>query len=642
MSAMVRISGTRRWLRLVLSIAVSLSVVTAARAAEPVGTGLAVQDIDTSKYPDVRVSVTVPPSMGAGAPSFSVAENGTPIDAVRVEGSADGAAAPQVLLLMDTSGSMAGQPLDDAKEAAKGFVRAMDDEAAIGILSFADRPEIVTLFTDDEARLDAAIDSLSAGGETSLYDALVQAAAMMPLKLGTRPSIVVLSDGGDSLSNASFEKTIGALREGGIPIYAVALKSDDYNPRALELLTKQTGGRLVPASKSSEFGSLFESLAAEISNVWTLSYTSARPRTADVDIDIVATSGERRAEVSAAYRNPALAQLGASRELTLPEIRENPMALLGAVLLAFFAVVLLVIGGLLIVLRDKPNLAQLSYYDQVHEGADQPLWGEDDVRSRVVDAVGYVAGKRGLTQLVSARLDAAGLPLRPAEYMTGHLLFVVVCGAVVALLTGRTLLAIGVVLLATVIPVIIVGIVASRRLERFQEQLPDVLNMISGSLRAGWGIQQAIGLCVQEAPKPSSTELKRVDTETRLGMPLEVALDSMANRMSSDDFRAVVTAVAVQREIGGNLAEVLDIVSRTIREREAVRRQIKSLTAEGRLSAYILVALPFVVFSIMLIINPSYLVPMLQTPVGIVILLFGLVLLAVGSVWVFAVTRIEV
>lgn len=623
-------------LLLALAIALSLGSAQAIAGGQPLG----IQRVDVSEYPVVRVAVTVPPSMGDAEPRFALTENGIDAEKVTASSVSQDEVPAEVMLVIDTSGSMKGEPLDHAKVAASKFIDAMGPNASIAVVAFDDEPRIVTGYTNDRARLDAGISSLMAEGETALYDGLVLAAGLVPEQSQARRSIIVLSDGGDTVSNASFEKTLEVLRTTRVPLYGVALKSDEYNPNALAVLTKNTGGKLVPVSKSSEFTSLFETIAREISNVWTVEYTSSRPRTADIEVDLQATAGDVTAATTVAYRNPGLGDLGNRGPIKVPVVREDPMGLIAVMLLAFLATAMLFGGILLIALRERPNLGQLSYYDQLHEQS--PEGASDDLRNKVVDAVGYVAGRRGLTQLASVRLEAAGLPLRPAEYITVHLLLVIAAGALIELTTGRFMLAVGSVLLATAIPLLIVMSMAERRRNKFSEQLPDVLNMVSGSLRAGWGIQQAIALAVQEVPEPSAAEFRRVETETRLGMPLERAMEAMADRMDSDDFRAVVTAIAVQREIGGNLAEVLDIVSKTIREREAVRRQVRALTAEGRLSAYILVALPFVVFGLLMVINPTYILPLLVSPVGIFLLALAIVLLLVGSIWVFAVTKIEV
>jgi tight adherence protein B len=137
------------------------------------------------------------------------------------------------------------------------------------------------------------------------------------------------------------------------------------------------------------------------------------------------------------------------------------------------------------------------------------------------------------------------------------------------------------------------------------KQLPDTLQLLAGTLKAGYGVLQAIDTVVKEVEDPTSTEFQRALTEARLGLPLEDSLGDMAERIDSDDFRWVVVAMNIQRQVGGNLAELLETVAATLRGREQVRRQISALSAEGRLSAIILIALPFVILGFLLMTNPG-------------------------------------
>jgi tight adherence protein B len=351
-------------------------------------------------------------------------------------------------------------------------------------------------------------------------------------------------------------------------------------------------------------------------------------------VNVKATVGKTQAAAALAYPNPRFTTLAAPVALNLPEIKDNPVAMLGAIALAFVAVAMLVGAIALLAAPGSKGMEYLKYYDQLRtapeNGADSD---PNSVRTKVVDAVGYVAGKRGFTGLLRQKLEAAGLPLRPAEYMTLHIVAVVTAGFLVQLLTGRLLLAVLAIITVTVVPILLLNI---------SIDLPDVLSMISSSLRGGWGVQQAIDLVVQEAGKPASEEFRRVQTEVRLGIPMDDALQRMADRILSDDFQAAVTAITIQREVGGNLAEVLDIVAATIRDRGSLRRQISALTAEGRLSAYILIALPILEAIALVIMNPEYMVPFTTTLFGAFLAILAVLLLIVGSLWLFSVTRIEV
>lgn len=622
---------------------VALIVMAAVPWAVAADLPLSVTKVETAEYPKVSLTVALPPTMAeAKDVHFEVRENGTGIDSVVAEPVTAEAAPARVVLLIDVSGSMAGAPLKAAQDAATRFVKALDPTASVALVVFSDAPRTLSGFTTDRAALTRAIAQLSASGETALYDGLSVAAGLVPADPSVRTSIVALSDGGDTVSNTSFETVTERLKKSGAPVYGVALKSDEYNPRALELLASGSGGRLVPVARADALAAQFEGIARELNSAWTVSYVSVEPRTTDVELDVVATAGDEVASARTAYPNPAIETLGADKGLVVPQVSDDPRMLVGVAALGFVSVAMLVAGVMLLAVREPTGLSQLRYYDQLRVESQAEGGAADQVRSAVVDAVGSVAGKRGFTKLATDKLEAAGMPLRAEEYITGHLLLVIGSGVLTQLLSGRFALSVMVVIIVTVVPLIVVDIAADRRRSRFETQIPDVLSMIAGSLRGGWGVQQSIALAGKEAPEPAAGELRRVDTEARLGMPLERSLRAMADRMNSADFHAAVNAISIQRDVGGNLAEVLDIVAHTIRERDAVRRQIKSLTAEGRLSAYILIGLPIVIFMLLMIVNPVYLEPLLTTPTGLLMLLFGAGLLVVGSIWLFRLTRIEV
>lgn len=608
---------------------------------------LSVQEIDASAYPKVSVRVSVPPSLaGAEDVQFKVAENGSAIDDVVAEHVKGDTVPASVVLVIDASGSMEGAPLADAKQAARAFVDALGEDAQVALVSFSDRPVIVSGFNDDPRALLPQIDGLQAAGETALYDAVVAAAGLVPRNTDGQRAIVVLSDGGDTVSAQTFEAATAAVADAGAPVFAVALQSEEYNPAALETLAASSGGRLTPVAKSSELAASFEAIAREIRDAYVVTWTSTRPRTKDIEVDVVASAGGSEVGAALVYDNPAFqwAATEGADDLVTPQTREDVGVLLAAVALAFGSVSLLAIGALTLLARERTGLSDLHYYDQLRARTDGAAGGGvvDQVRARVVDAVGSVAGKRGITQMVGLKLEQAGLQLRPAEYITFHSLGVIIAGALTQLLVGNFVLSFAVVVALSFGPVLMLDIAIDRRRARFEAQLPDVLGMIASSLRGGWGLLQAVEFVVGQAAEPAAGEFRRVQTEARLGMPLEESLILMSRRLGSQDLDAAVTAIIIQREVGGNLAEVLDIVAQTVRDRAALKRQVSALTAEGRLSAYILIALPILEAVVLSFVSPGYLVPMYTNPLGIAMALGSIGLIVIGSIWLRAVTKVEV
>ncbi len=208
---------------------------------------------------------------------------------------------------------------------------------------------------------------------------------------------------------------------------------------------------------------------------------------------------------------------------------------------------------------------------------------------------------------ISRELAQADLRLRPVEYI-GLRILAVILGTLVGFAFGAgnwLFTGLGFVL-GWWGPGIYVRIRRSRRLNQFNDQLPDMLNLMVNSLRAGYSTQQAMEAVSRELPPPISTEFRRVVQEMQIGIPVERALDHLLRRVPSDDLDLVVTAILIQREVGGNLAEVLETIAETIRERIRVQGEIRTLTAQVRLSGNIIAAVPFVLFLIIYRLNPEY------------------------------------
>ena len=207
---------------------------------------------------------------------------------------------------------------------------------------------------------------------------------------------------------------------------------------------------------------------------------------------------------------------------------------------------------------------------------------------------------------ISKSLARADIKLRPAEYMVVIVAVSLGLGAVLAIL-ARTL-AFGLVglVVGVFVPGIYVGQAQKRRLRKFDDQLGDMLNLTVNGLRAGYSTLQAMEAVSRELPPPICDEFRRVVQEMQLGLTMEDSLDHILRRIRSDDLDLVVTAINVQREVGGNLAEILDVISYTIRERVRIKGEINSLTAQGRATAWVISGLPLALMAILFIVNKPY------------------------------------
>jgi tight adherence protein B len=277
----------------------------------------------------------------------------------------------------------------------------------------------------------------------------------------------------------------------------------------------------------------------------------------------------------------------------------------------------------------------------------QPSTGIDVAGSGWIPAGATRFGKRfaesrGFSERLDGQLEAAGVSLRSGEFVVVSVGAALVGGLLGAALLRNLILALVVAGASAFVPTFLLRVALGRREEHLREQLPDVLTIMASSLRAGHSFMQSLDTVAKEIAQPAAGEFQRVVAEIRLGRPAEDALEALAERVQSDDFKWAVLAVNIQREVGGNLAEILDLVADTLRERAMLRRQIKVLTAEGRLSAWVLAILPIAIGLYMAATNPDYIGLLVTTTIGWVMLGTAGVLLVLGIFWMRKIVDIDV
>ncbi|TAP45400.1 type II secretion system F family protein [Arthrobacter sp. S39] len=230
------------------------------------------------------------------------------------------------------------------------------------------------------------------------------------------------------------------------------------------------------------------------------------------------------------------------------------------------------------------------------------------------------------------KLEQAGLHKEPGEYLLMAGAITLVAG-VLGFLLGGLGISILSVLLAPFLLFVLLNLLISRRRRKFDTQVPDTLQMFAGGLRAGHSLLRAIDAAAQENEGPMAEELSRIVNETRIGRDLGESLADVSSRTASEDFYWIAQAIEIHREVGGDLAEVLDHVGETIRDRNQVRGQVRALSAEGRISALVLMALPILMFIGLVTFNPTYARVFTTTFIGFVMLGAAIALLSVGGLW---------
>jgi tight adherence protein B len=265
-------------------------------------------------------------------------------------------------------------------------------------------------------------------------------------------------------------------------------------------------------------------------------------------------------------------------------------------------------------------------------GVVAPDSGVSRFAAATTGAVAGALAQRRWDRALASALDEAGVRKSPAEFVV----LTASAGAVsvlVGMLLGSPGLALLLALAAPLGAMVLLRVRKGRRQRKFADQLDDTLQLVAGGLRAGHSLLRAIDSVSHEAESPTREEFARIVNETRLGRDLNDALENVATRMKCEDFSWVAQAIGIHREVGGDLAEVLDQVGATIRERNQLRRQVQSLSSEGKMSAYILMALPFVVTGLLCLTSPAYIGQFVESPLGFVLMGAAVVMLTVGALW---------
>jgi tight adherence protein B len=268
---------------------------------------------------------------------------------------------------------------------------------------------------------------------------------------------------------------------------------------------------------------------------------------------------------------------------------------------------------------------------------------EEEARrlAQLTEGLDRVIERQSFGARIADRLAQASIKLTVTEYLVLSLLSIVVCTAI-AYLIFRNYMAVTGFVIGFFLPRVLVNIVKARRLRRFNDQLGDTINLIVNSLKAGYSMAIAMETVANNMPPPVSEEFRRVVIEIGLGLSLDDALNNILRRVPSADLDLLITAVTVQHEVGGNLAEILDTISFTIRERVRIQGEIKTLTAQGEFTGYLLSALPFILTLVISLMSRDYMEPMFTQPCGWIMMGVALVIIGLGFIIIRRIIKIEV
>ncbi|UMG92059.1 type II secretion system F family protein [Nocardioides sp. TF02-7] len=599
----------------------------------------------------LRVLVSVPAGAEVDLDGVTATLDGDDLDATAEHAGTDTSVQRTTILAIDTSDSMARRGrFDAAKAAALTFLATVPADVAVGIVTFDGGVTTALDPTTDRGAAEVVVEGLTLDRGTLLYDGLL-ASLDLAGDDGQR-TVLVLSDGADTGDVTALDDVTAAIEDAAALVDVVSL--DERGPRraaaALEELAdagqgpghrghrrRPRRGLRVRGRGAGRPGAGHRSPlpAGFAASEATVEVTLPSP-TGDLVARAFARIQDAPAETTAPVAAPALADegrhvpsLGALRRHR--RLRPRPADR-----------------------RRPPGAGQAQADEHRRPGVGlQPRRcpGQGHLQAGSRSGAGPGKGRRGRGVGAQQGLGgqagrAAGCgrqPAQPSEWLLVHVAIVVVI-TVLGLLVGRGSLLVAVLFLVCglFVPRTYLWFKANRRRNAFDAALPDTLQLIAGSLSAGLSLPQAVDTITREGQEPIAGEFKRVLMENRIGMTLEDSFEGVAERFGSKDFAWVVMAIRIQRQVGGNLAELLTTVAGTMRERAYLRRQVNALAAEGKLSAVILTALPpgFLVFQ--LLTNRDFVMPLFNEPLGLLMLVGGFLWLGVGAFWMSRTVKVEV
>jgi tight adherence protein B len=605
----------------------------------------------------VRLLVSVPGTDPVDLAGVKVTVDGQRVESKAADASTGGVERTSVLAI-DTSQSMAGKRITEAKKAALAYLDAVPANVKVGVLTFDSSVKLVVAPGVDRNAAKAAIGGLQLSLQTALYNGVLGALdAVGPggATSGQR-KILLLSDGKDT-TGTDLSTVLGAVKKSGASIDVVSLQQGDEANKPLNDIATTGHGTVLttadPAALTAAFAEEARALARQVvvtaklpegfdetsSNVSVTVPTNTQAFTAAAYVPVRTVSDIEAEKAAAAAPGP---------------VQAGPLDMSPAVMYAAVGAIAVGLIGLILALAasTKKSATNLTLAQQVQAYGVMSVPGKSGPRkeeeanafsgSARQAAEKALANNKNLEERIAHSLEGAGMSLKPAEWLLMRAAIAII-GGLVGVLLGAGSLFLGVICIVAALigPWVYLKRRRAKRLAAFGHSLADTLQLMSGSLSAGLSLAQSIDTIVREGAEPITSEFRRVVIETRLGVTLEDSLEGVGQRMESRDFEWVVMAIRIQREVGGNLAELLLTVAATLREREYLRRHVKALSAEGRLSCYVLGGLPPGFLLYLSLSKPDYVSPLYTTPIGWILCAGMALLLGVGMFWMSKVAKVD-
>jgi len=618
--------------RRVIASAILLGAITLLTALPSAAAGtsgrLRIVEAGGARFPDRAFVLALPEKQQLRAVRVHVLENGASVPNVSVVpvGSA-GSGDFGVVLVIDASNSMQGSAIADAMEAARAFAAHRTSKQQLAVVTFNRQSSVLLPFTSDAATIDDALaspPSLAPG--THVYDGVATALTLLRAAKIASGSVVVLSDGADTGSRLSATNAAASARRDHTRIFSVGIHSKSFQGAPLKKLGLASGGDYSEATSTADLARIYNQLGARLAGEYLVRYrSSAGPNVkirVKIRVDGIPGTG------IGGYVTPALpiAKPAPYHRSLAAEIWLSALTMFVVSLGASF---LFALGVMLMVRPRRGNLrARMAQFVSL-----RGVTREDD-GARLSERV-FVGAERSLEATKWWARFVETLELAEIRFPAVQLLLWTFVGTFfamwfLAILGGSLLFG----LLGLGVPFAVRAMIkrkVERRRAHFAEQLPDNLQVLASALRAGHSLVGALSVVVEDAAEPSRSEFRRVVADEQLGVSLEDALNVVVHRMDNRDLQQVGLVAALQRETGGNMAEVLDRVTETIREKFEIRRIVQTLTAQGRMSRWVVSLLPVILLASISVLNPTYVEPLFKETFGRVLLAIAAIMLVAGS-----------
>lgn len=591
------------------------------------------------------VSVDGVPGGGVGGSDISVQVDGTAVDAEASTVSA-GDVARSTILVVDASNSMRGAKFAAATDAVTAFLATAPPDVQVGMVAFAGQVGTTIEPTTDRTALLEDFKALELAQGTSVYDALAAAVTLAGTE-GSR-SLLLLSDGADTGSDVALDAVAKAAVDSEVVVDVVSL-ANAKQAGSLAKLAADTNGRVIPAD-SDALSQVLTEQADALAQQLLVKFELPEGVSGEADIAVTVQGTGQTFSDSAFVNVGERSDVDSGPQATIvgKPLVSTPVMLGGAVALFLGIAVLLwaVLAGS--TGRSSSVEKRLDSYFAGGDGAGTGSKGKGG--RRAAESAAFKDSAVAMTDRlvtsdvedrISKRLAGAGSAFTAAEWILVHAAIAVGTAAIFFFLLSAPMAVLGLIL-GIVLPWVYLKWRHKRRLNAFNAQLAETLGLMAGGLQAGLSLPQAVDTVVREGIEPMAGELRRALVEQRLGVDITDSLASVGERMESEDFGWVVMAIRIQREVGGNLAEILHTVADTLREREYLRRQVRALSAEGRLSGYILTGLPVGLMFYLYFANRQYIEVLWTSVMGFMILGAAAILLVLGG-WAMAkLAKVEV